>query len=171
MTTNRASKFNSAVNSRAYWVGDHLLGASDVLNTSSVAGSTVKDALDTLSGGGGGGITSLGLQIGAAQTFATATTGTDFAISSAANVHTFAIPDASAIARGLVSILAQSFAGVKTFIDPPVFATNSLTTATGNELSFPDNPFASIITDNAVQSLGNKTISDTSTAAISTGTT
>lgn len=71
------------------------------------------------------------------------------------------IPDASALVRGLVNIVAQTFAGTKTFLDAPVISTNTFITAAGNELSFPDNPFSTIITDNAVQSMGNKTISDT----------
>lgn len=47
--------------------------------------------------------------------FETVTTGTDFAISSAADKVTFALPDASATARGVVSTAAQSFTGDKTF--------------------------------------------------------
>lgn len=51
----------------------------------------------------GGGISNLNGQTGATQTFSTATTGTDFAITSAANNHEFAIPDSSATARGLLT--------------------------------------------------------------------
>lgn len=49
------------------------------------------------------------------QYFATGTSGTDFNISSSGNTHTFNIPDASGVARGLVTTGAQTFAGVKTF--------------------------------------------------------
>lgn len=45
----------------------------------------------------------------------TVTTGTDFAITSAADKITFALPNASATARGVVSTAAQSFTGDKTF--------------------------------------------------------
>ncbi|TPW12722.1 MAG: hypothetical protein FD130_1710, partial [Halothiobacillaceae bacterium] len=51
------------------------------------------------------------------QTFATGTAGTDFNVSSTAAVHTFNIPSASTVARGLVTTVTQSFAGAKTFID------------------------------------------------------
>jgi hypothetical protein len=75
----------------------------------------------------GGGITSLGGQTGATQTFLTSTTGTDFTISSSANVHTFAIPDASATSRGLVTTGAQTFAGQKTFAQGTLTSSAPLT--------------------------------------------
>jgi hypothetical protein len=52
---------------------------------------------------------------GSTQTFAVGTSGTDFNVSTATNVHTFNIPNASASARGVVSTTAQTFAGNKTF--------------------------------------------------------
>jgi hypothetical protein len=56
----------------------------------------------------GGGITSLGAefstpQTGVAQTFATSTTGTDFAIISSGDIHTFYLPSASSVNRGLLT--------------------------------------------------------------------
>ena len=51
----------------------------------------------------GSGITSLNGQVGTSQTFATGTAGTDFGISSAANVHTFNLPSSSAANRGLLT--------------------------------------------------------------------
>lgn len=53
-------------------------------------------------GGGGGGITSLNGLTGATQTFATGTTGTNFTISSSGTTHTFSIPNASSVNRGLL---------------------------------------------------------------------
>ena len=58
------------------------------------------------------GITSLNGLTGTTQTFAVATTGTDFTISSSGTAHTFAIPTA----RGLVTTAAQTFGGTKTFL-------------------------------------------------------
>lgn len=55
------------------------------------------------SSGGGGGISFLNGLNDSTQDFATGTSGTDFAISSASGIHTFNIPTASGSARGLLS--------------------------------------------------------------------
>lgn len=61
------------------------------------------------------GLTALNGLTAQVQTFATGTSGTDFAISSVTNTHTFNLPDASASARGVITTGAQTLAGVKTF--------------------------------------------------------
>jgi hypothetical protein len=63
----------------------------------------------------GTGLTSLNALTASSQTFATGTSGTDFNISSVTSTHTFNIPDASTVNRGLITTGAQSIAGVKTF--------------------------------------------------------
>ena len=49
------------------------------------------------------------------QYFAVGTSGTDFAISSSVDTHTFNLPDASTTARGVMTTGTQTFAGLKTF--------------------------------------------------------
>lgn len=68
----------------------------DVLTTDG-AGTT------TWTAASGGGITDLNGETGATQSFATGTAGTDFAISSALNVHTFDLPVASGTNTGKLS--------------------------------------------------------------------
>jgi hypothetical protein len=79
----------------------------------------------------GSGITSLGSQTGSTQTFATGTTGTNFTISSAGNVHTFNFPVASAANTGKLSSTDWStFNGkesVLTFTAPLVRTVNAIT--------------------------------------------
>lgn len=85
--------------------GNHLLLANDgkrwpltVWYTTDGAGNVIPIS----GGGGGGGITSLNTLTGATQTFATGSSGTDFGISSAGTTHTFNLPTASALNRGLL---------------------------------------------------------------------
>lgn len=66
---------------------------------------------------------------GATQTFAVASSGTDFGIASSGIAHTFSIPDASDTARGLISTGTQTIAGAKSFsgnILPTTTATYTL---------------------------------------------
>jgi hypothetical protein len=69
----------------------------------------------------GSGITALNGLTAESQTFEEGTGGTDFNIVSSGSTHTFNIPSASNLARGLVSIIAQTFAGIKTFLSAPIF--------------------------------------------------
>jgi hypothetical protein len=73
------------------------------------------------SGTSGGGIQSINALTASAQFMTTGTSGTDFAVQSSGNTHTFNLPDASTSARGLVSTGAQTIKGVKTFTDNSFF--------------------------------------------------
>jgi hypothetical protein len=87
------------------------LGNSNVLYPTQNA---VKTYVDTRVNGVAA-ISTLNGLTSATQTFAVGTTGTDFNITSTGSTHTFNIPSASAIARGVVTTGAQTFAGSKTF--------------------------------------------------------
>jgi hypothetical protein len=67
------------------------------------------------------------------QYFATGTSGTGFNISSSGSTHTFNIPIAGSGSTGLVSTLAQTFAGEKTFSSNLLVtdSTSSISTSTG----------------------------------------
>ena len=65
------------------------------------------------------------------QNFATGTTGTDFDIVSSGSTHTFNLPSASTLNRGVVTIASQTFAGDKTFTGA-IGASNLSNTNTGD---------------------------------------
>lgn len=69
---------------------------------------------------GGSGLLNLNGQTGGSQSFAIGTAGSDFAVSSSADTHTFNLPSASATARGVVTTGSQTLAGDKTFNDDVV---------------------------------------------------
>ena len=129
--------------------GDYsLTQLSDVTLTSPANGQVLKyngtawvNSTDTDTG-----ITTLNTLTALTQTFATGTSGTDFAISSATSTHTFNLPTASAVNRG-----ALSSADWTTFNNKQNALTNPVTgTGTTNTLS----KFT------AASTIGNSNISD-----------
>lgn len=79
------------------------------------------------------GITTLNSLTSNFQYFEVGTSGSLFNISSSGSTHTFNIPIAGTGATGLVSTLAQSFAGIKTFTNDVVLSssTASISTSSG----------------------------------------
>jgi uncharacterized coiled-coil protein SlyX len=74
------------------------------------------------------GITSINGLTAASQTIAVGTTGTDINVVSATFTHTINVPDAGSSSRGVVTTIAQTFAGAKTF------SSQLSITATSNQL-------------------------------------
>jgi hypothetical protein len=85
---------------------------------------------DDQTGAPAGGITTLNTLTAASQSFATGTSGTDFAISSVTSTHTFNLPDAGSSARGVVSTGTQTFAGAKTFSSALSITDSTVSTST-----------------------------------------
>ena len=75
------------------------------------------------------GITALNGLTTQVQNLAVGTSGTDFAISSATDTHTFNLPDASATARGVITTGTQTINGQKTF-SPNVTAASAIAKGT-----------------------------------------
>lgn len=71
--------------------------------------------------GGTSGIQSINSLTNPNQLLVTGTSGSDFAIQSSGNTHTFNLPDAGTSGRGVVNTTTQKFAGVKTFADNAFF--------------------------------------------------
>jgi hypothetical protein len=124
---------------QTYTTGDLLVGAGTTLIKLAVGSNNfVLTADNTVAGGvkwtatAATGLTTLnGLNAGM-QYFATGTSGSGFNISSSGSTHTFNIPIAGTGATGLVSTLAQSFAGVKTFTNDVIISSSTASTFVRN---------------------------------------
>ena len=123
----------------AYTKGDILVGAGGTFiklgvgsdNTVLTASSSSATGL-TWSPTAATGITTLNTLTATTQFFSTGTSGSGFNISSSGSTHTFNIPIAGIGATGLVSTLAQTFAGAKTFTGDVVITSSTASTYMAN---------------------------------------
>jgi hypothetical protein len=121
-----------------YTKGDLLVGAGATFIKFNVgtdnyilsADSTTDTGLKwVVNSGSGSGITVLNNLSPSTQFFAVGTSGSLFNISSSGSTHTFNIPIAGTGSTGLVSTIAQSFAGIKTFTNDVVVSSSTVSTS------------------------------------------
>ena len=122
---------------QSYTVGDLLVGAGSTLYKLPVGTNNFVLTADSTAPGGvrwstaaSTGVTTVNSLTSSIQYFATGTSGSGFNISSSGSTHTFNIPIASTGSTGLVSTLAQSFAGIKTFTNDLVISSSTVSTST-----------------------------------------
>jgi hypothetical protein len=122
---------------QSYTVGDLLVGAGSTLYKLPVGTNNFVLTADSTAPGGvkwsvaaSTGVTTINALTASIQYFATGTSGSGFNISSSGSTHTFNIPIAGTGSTGLVSTLAQSFAGVKTFTNDLVVSSSTVSTST-----------------------------------------
>ena len=122
---------------QSYAVGDLLVGAGSTLYKLPVGTNSYVLTADNTAPGGvkwsvaaSTGVTTINALTASIQYFSTGTSGSGFNISSSGSTHTFNIPIAGTGSTGLVSTLAQSFAGVKTFTNDTVISSSTVSTST-----------------------------------------
>ena len=131
------TSFYGGTGYQTYSTGDLLVGAGSTLFKLPVGTNNyVLTADSTVPGGvkwtvaASTGVTTVNNLTASIQYFATGTSGSGFNIASSGSTHTFNIPIAGTGATGLVSTLAQSFAGVKTFTNDTVISSSTVSTST-----------------------------------------
>jgi|GEM_PF-4992087 len=108
-------------------IGNWIYGANGIITIPSLAGSGTRMVVvnnngllstQTIPSGSGSGISSINGSTSSTQTLVVGATGNDFNIdsSTASGIHIFNLPDASATARGLVTVNQQIFSGAKIFV-------------------------------------------------------
>lgn len=119
-----------------YTVGDLLVGAGSTLYRLPVGSNNFILTADSTAPGGvkwsnvsGLAITNINGLTNTLQYFATGTSGTGFNISSSGSTHTFNIPIAGTGATGLVTGIAQTFGGAKTFVNDVIISSTTGSTA------------------------------------------
>ena len=131
------TSFYGGTGFQTYSTGDLLVGAGSTLIKLPVGTNNFVLTADSAVAGGvkwtstaASGITSINGLSDVVQYFATGNSGTFFNISSSGSTHTFNIPIAGTGATGLVTTLAQSFSGVKTFTNDTVISSSTVSTST-----------------------------------------
>jgi len=131
------TSFYGGTGYQTYSTGDLLVGAGSTLYKLPVGTNNFVLTADNTAPGGvkwsvaaSTGVTTINALTSSIQYFATGTSGSGFNISSSGSTHTFNIPIAGTGATGLVSTLAQSFAGVKTFTNDTVISSSTVSTST-----------------------------------------
>lgn len=112
------AKVSSGDTTPGYLFSKLVAGANITLTKNNPGANETITISSTGGGGGGGGAFSTTSIIGLATTtfnFSTTSSGNDFSISSSSLGIFFNLPSASATARGLITTLAQTIAGIKTF--------------------------------------------------------
>jgi len=131
------TSFYGGTGFQTYSTGDLLVGAGSTLIKLPVGTNNFVLTADSAVAGGvkwtstaASGITAINGLSDVVQYFATGNSGTFFNISSSGSTHTFNIPIAGTGATGLVTTLAQSFSGVKTFTNDTVISSSTVSTST-----------------------------------------
>lgn len=123
----------------SYNLGDLIVGAGSTIiplpvgsdNYILSANSSTSSGLQWIvNSGGGSGITFLNNLTSGQQYFATGTSGVGFNISSSGSTHTFNIPIAGVGATGLITGIAQTIDGSKTFISNTKISSSTASTST-----------------------------------------
>jgi hypothetical protein len=124
----------------SYNLGDLIVGAGSTIITLPVgtnnyilsADSSTSSGLRWVanSGGGGSGISSLNNLTSGEQYFATGISGVGFNISSSGSTHTFNIPIAGIGITGLITGIAQTIDGSKTFTRDTIFSSSTISNST-----------------------------------------
>jgi hypothetical protein len=123
----------------SYTLGDLIVGAGStiiplpvgtnnyILSADSSTPTGLRWIVNT--GGGGSGITFLNNLTEGQQYFATGASGFGFNISSSGSTHTFNIPIAGVGVTGLITGIAQTIDGSKTFVSDTLISSNSVSTS------------------------------------------
>jgi hypothetical protein len=123
----------------SYNLGDLIVGAGSTIITLPVgtnnyilsADSSTSSGLKWIvNSGGGSGISFLNGLTDGQQYFATGTSGFGFNISSSGSTHTFNIPIAGIGVTGLVTGIAQTIDGTKTFTSDTIISSSTVSTST-----------------------------------------